>query len=88
MYQLVVVARDRGHDPLTSEVVVVVRLEDSNDNAPVITVRTLEQLNAGDETGGGGTETGLHHGSAVALSSASAAIAQVYSVLCCCVEEF
>ena len=41
VYQLVVVARDRGHDPLSSEAVVVVRVEDMNDNAPLITIRTI-----------------------------------------------
>ena len=41
VYQLVVVARDRGHDPLSAESIVVVRLEDVNDNAPLITIRTL-----------------------------------------------
>lgn len=41
VYQLVVVARDRGHNPLSSEAVVIVRVEDLNDNIPSITVRTL-----------------------------------------------
>ena len=41
VYQLVVVARDRGHDPLSSEAVVIIRVEDINDNAPSITIRTL-----------------------------------------------
>jgi hypothetical protein len=41
VYQLVVVARDRGHNPLSSEAVVIVRVEDLNDNIPLITVRTL-----------------------------------------------
>jgi len=41
VYQLVVVARDRGRDPLSAESIVVVRVQDSNDNAPKITIRTL-----------------------------------------------
>jgi len=41
VYQLVVVARDRGHDPLSAESIVVVRVQDVNDNAPEITIRTL-----------------------------------------------
>jgi len=41
VYQLVIVARDRGHDPLSAECVVVVRIRDVNDNAPMITIRTL-----------------------------------------------
>jgi hypothetical protein len=43
VYQLMVVARDRGHDPLSSEAIVVVRVEDLNDNAPSVTIRTLGQ---------------------------------------------
>lgn len=43
VYQLVVVARDRGHDPLSSEAIVVVRVEDTNDNAPSVVIRTLGQ---------------------------------------------
>ena len=41
IYHLVVVARDRGHDPLSAECVVVIRVQDLNDNAPMITIRTL-----------------------------------------------
>lgn len=41
VYQLVIVARDRGHDPLSAECVVVIRVHDRNDNAPLITIRTL-----------------------------------------------
>jgi len=41
VYQLVVVARDRGHDPLSAEAIVVIRVQDVNDNAPLITIRTL-----------------------------------------------
>jgi len=41
VYQLVVVARDRGHDPLSAECIVVIRVQDLNDNAPEITIRTL-----------------------------------------------
>jgi len=41
VYQLVVVARDRGHDPLSAETIVVVRVQDVNDHAPEITIRTL-----------------------------------------------
>ena len=35
------VSRDRGHDPLSSEATVVVHVDDINDNAPSVTVRTL-----------------------------------------------
>jgi len=38
---MVVVARDQGHDPLSSEATVVVRVDDVNDNAPSVTIRTL-----------------------------------------------
>jgi len=41
VYQLVVEARDRGRDPLSAECIVVVRVQDVNDNAPLITIRTL-----------------------------------------------
>jgi len=41
VYQLVVVARDRGRDPLSGECIVVIRVQDINDNAPKITIRTL-----------------------------------------------
>jgi len=34
-------SRDRGHDPLSSEATVVVHVDDINDNAPSVTVRTL-----------------------------------------------
>ena len=41
IYHMVVVARDRGHDPLSSEATIVVRIDDINDNAPSVTIRTL-----------------------------------------------
>ena len=41
VYQLVVVARDCAHEPLSAESIVVVRVQDVNDNAPEITIRTL-----------------------------------------------
>ena len=43
---MVVVARDRGHDPLSSEATVVVRIDDLNDNAPSVTIRTLHGSSA------------------------------------------
>jgi len=41
VYQLVVVARDRAQEPLSAESIVVVRVQDLNDHAPQITIRTL-----------------------------------------------
>lgn len=41
IYHLVVTASDRGPDGVTSEVTVVIRVDDVNDNAPVIAVNTL-----------------------------------------------
>ena len=41
VYHLVVTANDRGPDGVTSEVTVVIRVDDVNDNAPVIAVNTL-----------------------------------------------
>jgi len=52
---MVVVARDQGHDPLSSEATVVVRIDDINDNAPTVTIRTLH----------GSTATELPESSAV-----------------------
>jgi len=49
------VSRDQGHDPLSSEATVVVRIDDLNDNAPTVTVRTLH----------GSTSTELPESSAV-----------------------
>lgn len=40
-YQLVVIAQDHGPDVLSSEVTVIVDVEDLNDNAPSVTIRTL-----------------------------------------------
>lgn len=48
IYQLVVVASDRGHDPLSSEATVVVRVEDLNDNAPALSIRTLTGSNSAE----------------------------------------
>jgi hypothetical protein len=48
IYQLVVVASDRGHDPLSSEATVVVRVEDLNDNAPALSIRTLSGSNSAE----------------------------------------
>jgi len=42
----VTASRDRGHDPLSSEAAVVVRIDDMNDNAPSVTVRTLHGSSA------------------------------------------
>jgi len=55
IYHMVVVARDQGHDPLSSEATVVVRIDDINDNAPSVTIRTLH----------GSTSTELPESSAV-----------------------
>ena len=38
---MVIVARDLGHDPLSSEATVIVHVDDINDNAPSVTIRTL-----------------------------------------------
>ena len=48
-------SRDRGHDPLSSEATVVVHIDDINDNAPSVTIRTLH----------GSTETELPESSAI-----------------------
>lgn len=52
---MMVVARDQGHDPLSSEASVVVHVDDINDNAPSVTIRTLH----------GSTSTELPESSAV-----------------------
>ena len=39
--EVMTLSRDQGHDPLSSEATVVVRIDDLNDNAPTVTVRTL-----------------------------------------------
>ena len=41
VYQLVVVARDHGRQRLSAESIVVIRVQDLNDHAPQITIRTL-----------------------------------------------
>lgn len=41
IHQLVVVARDHGPEPYSSEATVVVHVEDLNDNAPSVTINTL-----------------------------------------------
>jgi len=42
VFHLVVVARDRGPDAVASEATVVVRVQDVNDNDPVIVASTLQ----------------------------------------------
>jgi len=41
VYHLIVVARDRGPDPVAAETTVVVKVDDVNDNAPRATISTL-----------------------------------------------
>lgn len=41
VYQLMVSARDQGPDPISSDTMVVINVEDANDNIPKITVNTL-----------------------------------------------
>lgn len=41
VYQLMVSARDQGPDPISSDAMVVINVEDANDNVPKITVNTL-----------------------------------------------
>jgi len=43
---MLVVARDQGHEPLSSEATVVVHVDDTNDNAPTVTIRTLRESTA------------------------------------------
>ncbi|ESO12705.1 hypothetical protein HELRODRAFT_159291 [Helobdella robusta] len=43
IYQLRVLARDRGSDPLTSEVELIIRVADANDNKPSISVTFLQE---------------------------------------------
>lgn len=41
VYQLMVSVRDNGLDPVSSDAIVTIKVQDSNDNAPHITVNTL-----------------------------------------------
>ena len=43
VFQLIVIGQDHGPDLLSSEVTVVVHVEDQNDNAPTITIHTLSE---------------------------------------------
>lgn len=47
VYRFVVVARDNGPDPLSAEASVVIHVEDLNDNAPTVTIHTLETSSSG-----------------------------------------
>ena len=51
VFHLVVVARDRGPDAVASETTVVVRVDDENDNSPLVVASTL-QHGALPQTGG------------------------------------
>ena len=45
VYQLMVSARDRGPDPVSSDTMVTIRVQDANDNAPRIVINTLLSSN-------------------------------------------
>ena len=45
VYQLMVSARDRGPDPVSSDTMVTIRVQDANDNAPRIIINTLLSSN-------------------------------------------
>lgn len=46
VYQLIVIAQDHGPDTLSSEVTVIVHVEDLNDNSPSVTFHTLSSSEA------------------------------------------
>ena len=51
-YQLVITAQDRGSDPQTVTTSMIIEVEDSNDNAPEITVNTLTATGVAQVTEG------------------------------------
>ena len=60
-YQLVVTAQDRGTDPQTVSASMIVQVEDSNDNAPEITVNTLTTTGVSQVSEGAGVGTFVAH---------------------------
>ena len=48
IHQLIVIAHDQGPDVLSSEVIVIIRVKDENDNAPTLAIHTLS-FDSGDE---------------------------------------
>lgn len=68
---MVVVARDQGHDPLSSEATVVVRIDDTNDNAPSVTIRTLHGSTSTELPESSNVDTFVAHVSVVDQDSAA-----------------
>lgn len=48
IHQLIVIAHDQGPDVLSSEVIVLIRVKDENDNAPTLAIHTLS-FDSGDQ---------------------------------------